>query len=217
MKFPVLSLILPLVMLCAGGRFAVCPLSAKQQINIYGGNLVIRVTTGNHPISGAKVTVTQMRSSFGLQSYSKPKSHSKKTDGAGECRFNGLYMGTYEARIEASGYLPQSDTVAIGPGLATVTSKYELLPDEAVMGVIKGIITDNAGRGIPQAEVRIVRRDTGIEHLVISEPGGTYEKAALIPGKYIINVKAEKYQPSKRNVKLNPRQVASQDFKLALR
>ena len=175
------------------------------------------VTIAEHPISGAKVTITQVESPSGMATYNQLQSYSKRTNGNGECTFSGLYMGAYEARIEAPGYLPKSDTFAVGPGLFTLTRGYELLPDEAVMGVIKGTITDKAGRGIPQAEVKIIRRDTGIEHVVISDPGGAYEKAALVPGKYMINVQAARYQPSKRKVKLIARQVASQDFKLAPR
>lgn len=204
-------------MLSAGVLVEICPVSGRAQINVYSGNLTIRVTIAEHPISGAKVTITQVRSSFGIPAYSKLQSHTKTTNRNGECTFSGLYIGGYEARIVAPGYLPNSDTFAVGPGLFTLTRDYELLPDEAVMGVIKGIITDNAGRAIPQAEVKIIRRDTGIVHVIISDPGGAYEKAALIPGKYLINVQAAKYQPSKRKVKLIARQVASQDFKLAPR
>ena len=210
MKLHVLSIILCLVMLGAA-LFQGWPVSGQTQINIYGGDLIVTVTSAKHPVSGAKVTLKLVRSSSDVRSYSKT------TNKKGECTFSGLYIGTYEAHVEVPGYLPRSDTFAIGPGLFTKTRNYALLPDESVMGVIKGTITDKSGRGIPQAEVRIVRRDTGIEHLVISDPGGTYEKVGLIPGKYLINVNADKYQPRKREVKLIARQVATKDFTLTPR
>jgi hypothetical protein len=208
MKSLVLSIISVATILWGGLTFEAPSGSASPQISIYSGNLTIRVVVGVHPVAGAKVTLSQMRSAFDI------RTHTKKTNTKGECTFKGLVIGTYGVHVEVPGYSSASDSVAVGPGLFTHVREYEVLPNQAVMGVITGTIADKFGKGIEKAEVTIVEGNTGIEHVVNSARGGVYEQTELVPGKYLIHVEAEKYRPTKRKVLLKTRQVAKQDFKL---
>ncbi len=93
------------------------------------------------------------------------------------------------------------------------------LPDASAQvnasGTFSGQVTDATGAGIPNAQVKVTEKDTGVSVLKTTSGDGYYTVPLLKPGVYSIEVTAQGFAPAIRNdLTLQIQQVVQQDFKL---
>src|SRR6476661_8612061 len=65
-------------------------------------------------------------------------------------------------------------------------------------GTIAGVVQDESAAAIPGATVTITNVNTGIIRTTVSDAGGRYRVAALIPGSYEIQVELQGFQTAVR-------------------
>ncbi len=81
-------------------------------------------------------------------------------------------------------------------------------------GTIAGLIRDASGAAIPGATIRIVNEVSGAVAESVSDGQGTYRSAALVPGRYRIEVTLDGFEPTARQTALAADQAASVDVTL---
>ena len=82
-------------------------------------------------------------------------------------------------------------------------------------GTFNGIVTDNSGAVVPNAEVSALHLDTNIETKTSTTDAGVYRMPYLPLGTYKITVKANGFQSAvAENVTLRVAQTLTLDFKL---
>ena len=82
-------------------------------------------------------------------------------------------------------------------------------------GQITGIVSDNSGAVIPDAEIDVANVATGVHWNAKSNDGGTYAFSILPPGSYEVDVKKGGFESVRRSgITLSVGQVARLDFKL---
>jgi outer membrane receptor protein involved in Fe transport len=86
---------------------------------------------------------------------------------------------------------------------------------QSVDTAILGTVTDAEGAAVAGATVLIMQPATGLSHTVTTGPGGTYEVRYLIPGEYVVEVKASGFASERRTgVAIQLGQQARIDFPL---
>jgi len=118
---------------------------------------------------------------------------------------SGLRAGQYNITVTKSGYVPyenQSISVAAGE---TVWEN-GTLPG----GKLAGNITDNAGRGIGDAAVRLTKSGTEIRS-ELSGPDGSFELTSIATGDYVLTVSKNGYMQSFENVHITAGQTIYTD------
>jgi hypothetical protein len=84
-------------------------------------------------------------------------------------------------------------------------------------GQISGLVTDPSGAVVPDANVEVVNKDTGIVRTTVSNNAGYYVLPNLQPGNYTITVKASGFETSIREgIKLEATQSARVDYTLTV-
>jgi hypothetical protein len=82
-------------------------------------------------------------------------------------------------------------------------------------GQISGVVTDQSGAVVPQAEITVINKDQRVERAAKSNESGYYAVPLLSPGNYIVTAKAEGFQTLSRDgVKLDATEAARIDFQL---
>lgn len=82
--------------------------------------------------------------------------------------------------------------------------------------VITGTITDQSGAAVPRAAV-VVRATSGNDiHKANTDATGQFNVAGLQPGQYDVQVTAPGFQPSKKQIEVQPEQVARADSTLSV-
>lgn len=164
------------------------------------GTLVDQIT--NQPLARARVAVAPVtdRSSFSTM----------MTGDDGRFAFRRLAAGKYTLTAQRRGYLTRSfnqhdqfsSSIVLGPGLDAGDLLFRLPPE----AIISGLITDEQGEPVREAQVLVFRQgDTsgreGI-HIVgrtISDDEGSYRVAHLAPGKYMVAVSASPWYAQRPN------------------
>ena len=126
---------------------------------------------------------------------------SVESDDSGNFRFASVTSGKWQLIAQAPGFVRQSfnehgmfsSAVAVGPELESENLVFRLRPD----AVISGVITDEAGDPIREAEITLFRSgmEGGTRRTITQERTGTddlghYRFAHLPPGAYFIAVSA---------------------------
>ena len=89
------------------------------------------------------------------------------------------------------------------------------LRPQSVDTVILGAVTDSAGASVSGASVSITQPATGLSHNVTTGPTGTYEVRYLVPGEYVVEVRANGFATERRTgVAIQLGQQARIDFTL---
>ncbi len=74
--------------------------------------------------------------------------------------------------------------------LTLVIVAFACLPNglraQTTNGIITGVITDSSGAVVPEAQVSVVKRDTGQERTAVSDASGLYVVPQLAPGVYTL-------------------------------
>ena len=95
--------------------------------------------------------------------------------------------------------------------LAIASLGYAQTVDTAILGSI----TDSAGGAIANATVTVVQPATGLSHTVTSGGNGGYEVRYLVPGEYVVEVKAPGFSAQRHGgISLQLSQQAKIDFTL---
>ena len=79
---------------------------------------------------------------------------------------------------------------------------------QEVRGTLAGRVLDPSGAPIPQARVRVLNQDTGLETNVVSNDAGLYVAPYLIPGRYTVRVEQPGFKKLERKnleVRINDR------------
>lgn len=85
---------------------------------------------------------------------------------------------------------------------------------QATTATLRGKVTDDAGRGVANAEINAVSTSTGFVHTVKSGPDGSYLLAGLTPGTYNVIVAAPGREPLQRDLEVHVAQVLDVNFAL---
>lgn len=79
---------------------------------------------------------------------------------------------------------------------------------QEVRGTLAGRILDSSGAPIPQAKVKVLNQETGLETSVVSNDSGLYVAPYLIPGRYTVRVEQPGFKKLERKnleVRINDR------------
>ncbi len=82
--------------------------------------------------------------------------------------------------------------------------------------VVSGSILDPQHRPIAGARVRVTASDTGVQRAVVSNGGGFYEIAGLMPGSYSLVVESSGFKQATQSINLEVGQQATIDVDLRL-
>lgn len=107
--------------------------------------------------------------------------------------------------------------VALGAVVATLALEARALPAQGVTtGTISGVINDDTGAGVEDAQVRVLNRATGVITSVASRRDGRYDVQGLdVGGPYVVNVRRFGFRPEAReNLTLSLGQILRIDFAL---
>jgi outer membrane receptor protein involved in Fe transport len=86
---------------------------------------------------------------------------------------------------------------------------------QSTTATLRGKVTDDAGRPLPNAEINAVSTTSGFVHTVKSASDGSYLLAGLIPGAYNVVVAAPGREPLQRDLVVRVGQVLDVNFTLA--
>jgi len=135
------------------------------------------------------------------ESEARDQVQSAETGENGSFALQPVPAGKYGLRVARRGYLITffdehdefSSAIVTGEGQDTEHIPFQLNPG----GMVHGVVTDDAGEPVQQAQVFLVRKSRGGlgEHMVKSIPGntddtGSYEFWNMVPGTYFLAVKS---------------------------
>jgi hypothetical protein len=81
----------------------------------------------------------------------------------------------------------------------------------------QGVVTDNSGAVIPNAQIQVTNLSTGVDIQVSTNVAGFYVVPALNPGQYKITCSSEGFAPAERpDLTLEVGQIARVDFQLSV-
>ena len=84
--------------------------------------------------------------------------------------------------------------------------------------VLSGTVTDSAKQPVPAAIVTVINRSTNVSVGAVANRTGAYLTPSLPPGKYVIVVQKEGFQPALRpNIQIHARENLQIDVQLAER
>ena len=84
-------------------------------------------------------------------------------------------------------------------------------------GLITGVVADSTGAVVPEAQVKVVNGDTGLERTAVSDAKGLYVVPQLAPGSYTLTLMKEGFASVKQNnIQLLVNQSLTIDFKLSV-
>jgi hypothetical protein len=113
---------------------------------------------------------------------------------------------------------PRSRNQLIGPKLALVAfiaSAQISLVAQTVDTAILGIVLDSAGGAVANATVTVTQSATGLVKTAQTRADGSYEFRYLLPGQYVVEVKAAGFNAERRSgIDLQLAQQAKVDFSL---
>jgi uncharacterized protein (DUF2141 family) len=131
------------------------------------------------------------------------------TDQNGNYFITNVPPGSYTVTASADGYLSDSKTTHIQPGV-TATVNFELQPIAPRKGAIQGTVTDiNTGNPIADATV------SANGNSVTTDMNGKYTIPDLTPGTYNVEASATEYQSASKSVTVVAGQTETVDFALA--
>ena len=84
----------------------------------------------------------------------------------------------------------------------------------AGVATLQGVVTDNSGAALANAEVTVTNLDTGLALKATTNETGTYRVPALNPGRYSVEAKANGFSASRVNeTRLEVGQTARLDLR----
>jgi hypothetical protein len=181
----------PALLLAQGGAPTPPGSSASGEWSISG--VLVSATTGA-PLDRAEVTL----STSGSDSRQIAAASTGET---GSFRFRGLPAGKYLLQAARRGYISAGymehegffTAIVTGPGLTSQNLRFELKPK----AVISGVVTDESGEPVQNAQVRLwrVAHFTGENQYVrdqteMTDDTGVYEFNNLSPGTFYVEVTA---------------------------
>src|SRR6266702_599901 len=83
-------------------------------------------------------------------------------------------------------------------------------------GTISGLVRDSSGGGIPAVHVKITDESTGLATEVATNPTGLYVSPPLRAGTYVVEARADGFEPAAKRVKLDLSQRFEVDFDLVV-
>jgi hypothetical protein len=154
------------------------------------GGTLVDANTGQ-PLQRARVAIASVmqRDDFATMT----------TGGDGRFLFTNLTPGKYTLSAQARGYLVQSfnqheqfsSSITVGPNLDSNNLLFRLPPE----GVISGVVTDEAGEPVRDAEVMLRITDSAggapasrIRGRITTDDEGAYHFNHLVPGRYQVAV-----------------------------
>jgi hypothetical protein len=82
---------------------------------------------------------------------------------------------------------------------------------------LQGIVTDQTGAAVPNAQIKVTNEGTGVERNVVTNSTGNYSVPSLLPGKYRVEVNAPGLQKQVvTGLTLEVYRIVAQNFKLPL-
>ena len=99
-------------------------------------------------------------------------------------------------------------------GFITALAASESLLAQSGSGTISGIVRDSSHGVIPQVLVLVVNEDTGIALESLTNDDGVYRAAALVPGRYRVEVNLAGFAPVRRSIDLGVGQLRAVDLVL---
>jgi iron complex outermembrane recepter protein len=97
-------------------------------------------------------------------------------------------------------FLTLTPGIALGQSSATAT--------------LAGVVRDSSGGAIPGATIRVVNAATNATNELVSDGAGAYQSEPLTPGRYLIEVTLDGFEPATREVVIDLGTVAAADFTL---
>src|SRR5215467_2997246 len=165
--------------------------STDQEQGYRVSGMVVDAATGA-PLSGAQVTLTSSMA---------PGVEAMLTDESGQFAFDDVPASKYVLSAKRKGYLEQlykqhqqfSTAIVTGPGLNMENLRFDLRPGAS----ISGVVTDEAGEPVRNAQVTLIqrevfmgRRNTFQRSGTITNDLGQFRFGHLTPGTYFIAVSA---------------------------
>ena len=83
-------------------------------------------------------------------------------------------------------------------------------------GTVAGIVTDSSGAVIPEVQITIVNKDTGLSRISITGPNGAYSAAALPAGSYVVKAEAKGFSTLVRQAVVEAGTTTTADLSLGL-
>jgi Carboxypeptidase regulatory-like domain len=166
------------------------PLPSADTYRVAG--IVVSSQT-NHPIAGARVTISSVRN--------PQQAMSMVTSDTGAFEFTGVPAGKYPLQGAAKGFIPAaydqheqfSTAIVTGAGVDTEHLVLRLAPAAS----ISGKVLDEAGEPVRHAVVTLYRdvHGSGVSRITRTRTAetddqGSYELAPLIPGTFFLSVSA---------------------------
>jgi protocatechuate 3,4-dioxygenase beta subunit len=146
-------------------------------------------TTGK-PINGAKITASKNGEVVG----------SVSTTTKGTYVLAGLSPATYNVIAKKDGYDSVEVDVVVSAGKDTVQN-FELYPEDAEVGIVKGIVVDKDGNPIKDATVHLDGKRTE------TNKNGEFIFRNVKPGEYTVKASKAGYEDGSKQVTVEPRKT----------
>ncbi|TYS72094.1 S8 family serine peptidase [Sutcliffiella horikoshii] len=151
------------------------------------------------PISGATVTI-------------ESESMTTQSNSEGKYRL-GVGTGSYEVKVQAYGFAPQTKNVEIEELGQAVELNFEMERTDRMS--LSGHITDLEGNGLEGAIVTLSEKTGAYEESQETNETGAYQFDELIAGEYILEIKVNGYQTITQEVVIEEGENVELDFKLS--
>lgn len=102
-------------------------------------------------------------------------------------------------------------TSGVCVGLCLAFGAARTLDAQTGAAVLAGMVRDQSAMGVPGAQVTLTHTATGQVRVVLTDAGGSYAAAGLLPGAYLVRVVSDGLQPVDRSIDLEPEAIARLD------
>ncbi len=161
-------------------------------------NGVVTDVEGN-PIQGASVTIPGQGATV-------------QTNGEGFYRL-GVGIGEYEVRVQARGFVPQTQTATIEELGQLAELNFEMEQTDRMN--LSGNVTDLQGNGLSGAVATLVEKEGNFEESVETNKDGYYQFDELLAGEYRLTVEVNGYQTVESDIKIEAGENVVLDFTLS--
>ena len=136
------------------------------------------------------------------------------TDDQGFYRFINLPPGRYAVEVMFAGFNPMIGQIEVAVDKNSGLN-FHIGEGVFLTGIVEGKVTDEAKKGVADARVTIVEKETNLTQVVTTDAEGNYLITDLSPGKYKIAVEAPGFKAtSDKEVKVKEEVTKTQNFRL---